>query len=87
MGGGGEKQCKGKVSQKGGENGECSCGPLGPKTPAERMIKMEKRKETDRLIVLRGMINHNLQLSIESGNKVNEKYVLSHRKKKKKALI
>lgn len=46
------------------------------------MIKMEKRKETDRLIVLRGMINHNLQASTESGNKVNEKYVLSHRKKK-----
>lgn len=33
---------RGQGITKGGENGECSCEPLGPKTPAERMM-MGKR--------------------------------------------
>lgn len=37
---------QGQGITKGGENGECSCEPLGPKPPAERMM-MEKKERKE----------------------------------------
>lgn len=43
VGVGGEAM-QGQGVTKGGENGECSWDPLGPKTPVERMMMGKKKK-------------------------------------------